>query len=77
MDAQLAIDTTSGAWRAVREYAEARIAALTDRCVAVAAADDQRRAAAERIDELRELLSAPTRTRAMTEQRASAREGAY
>jgi hypothetical protein len=69
MSAILPIDATSGQWRAVVSYIEARIEELKDVCCSTASADEQRRAAAHRIEELRELLSAPERTKQMTEHR--------
>ena len=59
----LAVDTTSYQWTLVREYAKQRIAQLTAVCVSVESTDRMRLEAAVRIDELQDLLSAPSRTR--------------
>lgn len=67
MNAILAVDTTTGAWRAVCEYVNSRIAELTETCTSTGSTAEEKHLAAQRIDELRDLLSAPGRTRVMTE----------
>jgi hypothetical protein len=69
MSIYLPVDTTSAQWRAVTAYVEARIEELKEVCCSTASSDEQRRMAAHRIEELRELLSAPERTKQMTEHR--------
>lgn len=55
----LPIDRNSGVWRLVAQYAHERIALLTETCTSLTVTDDERRIAAARIAELRELLEAP------------------
>lgn len=69
MAAILPADTTSPQWGLVKAYCEARIAELTEECISVGSTDEQRRNSANRIEELRDLLSAPSRLRAKTEYR--------
>ena len=57
---RLEVDRTNENWRQVQDYLTHRIAALSETCTSCASSDADRRAAAERIDELRTLLSAPT-----------------
>jgi hypothetical protein len=63
----LAVDATSSEWRAVVRYAESRIAELTATCVSTSSSDEQRRNAAQRIEELADLIAGPTLTRHRTE----------
>lgn len=65
----LPIDTTHGDWRLVVLYAQARIEELTEQCIATGSTPEQRLVAAHRIEELREMLDAPRRTKAKTEHR--------
>lgn len=69
MSVILPIDSGSAQWRAVVTYVEARIEELKDVCCSTASSDEERRMAAHRIDELRELLTAPERTKQMTQHR--------
>lgn len=64
---KLAVDMTSGAWLAVERYAKQRIADLTADCVSLTASAADRDRAAYRIAELQELLTAPRRTLAITQ----------
>lgn len=55
----LVIDRQSGAWRAVVQYAQERMALLIETCTSLTVTDAERRDAAARIAELRELVEAP------------------
>lgn len=57
----------SAEWHLVTEYAKARIEELTETCISVGASNETRLVAAHRIEELRDLLSAPTRAKNATE----------
>lgn len=69
MSAMLPADMTSHTWLLVVKYAEARIAVLTETCTSPQSSHEQRANAAHRIEELRELLSAPQHAKAVTQHR--------
>lgn len=73
MDDILNVDANSSQWREVVRFIEARIAQLTEDCVSIGSTAEQRAFAAHRIDELRELMTAPQRTRTKTEARINSR----
>jgi hypothetical protein len=77
MEALLPLDVTSTAWRAVKDYADARISILTAECVDMATTADRRSELAARIAELRELLCAPSATLRATEMRETTPRGTY
>ena len=62
----LAVDTTSHEWGALVSYIEKRIEELTETCTSTVVSDEQRRTAAHRIEELRDIMNAPKLTRAAT-----------
>lgn len=66
----LLVDTGSPEWRAVRMYVERRIEELKESCVSVGATAEQRLVFAHRIEELRELMDAPERARAISKARS-------
>lgn len=59
MQTLLVVDRNSGVWQAVARFVQARIAILTETCTSLTVTDIERRDAAARIVELRELLEAP------------------
>ena len=63
------IDSNSPAWISVAGYVRDRVATLTELCTSCVTTDQDRRHAAERIDELRSLLIAPDETRRAAELR--------
>lgn len=69
MSAILPIEVDSGAWRLLVKYVDERVAELTEVCCSPGSTDEQRLTAAHRIDELKEMLKAPQRTRASVQQR--------
>lgn len=69
--ANLPIDPHTSAWHAVDRYVTERIAELTEECIGTETEARRRDQLAARIAELRELLSAPERTRRGTEMAAS------
>lgn len=67
--ALLPVDTTTGVWRQVREYAQERRAELVVECCAVGTMPARREELAARIAELDELIAAPGITKQATEMR--------
>lgn len=57
--AGLPLEGDSHSWMLVRQYVQARIDLQTEICTALSSSDQDRRDAAARIDELRQLLEAP------------------
>lgn len=75
--ALLTIDAGSNAWRAVQVYAVQRMSELTEQCVSITATDDQRREAAYRIAELRELMDAPNEAQKVGRMKTDEARGTY
>lgn len=67
--AMLPVDTTTTAWRQVREYAQERRAELAVECCAIGTLASRREELAARIAELDELVSAPDITKQAAEMR--------
>lgn len=68
----LPVDTTSAFWNAIKAYASLRQTELIDIATSITASDIERRDAAMRLDELKQLLAAPDETREATSARFEA-----
>ncbi len=66
----MGVDTTSGVWREVAEWATRQIQTHTVSALSLSASEQERRDAAVRIDELRSLLDAPQRSKRLMQERA-------
>lgn len=71
MKGLLPIDASGSTWLSIVRYAEERIADLTDTCTSTGSTDLQRAVAAFQIEELKMLLDAPSRSKAIAEHRAT------